>query len=344
MPDPLRGSQIVAGLDEDRISTLFERVLRAHGIVGDELVGAVRRMPKILSAYLAQARGALLQAPSVVNEPNVQDWLVRLDALAREGRWADLSAFERWMMLAFGREPEASVSSEMLAIDVRLHRRLGQLYLDQRQFAQAAAQLRLAWRLAPRDIYVLRPLATASLKLLLAQGAARSPLLEADLAQQLAAIRELDQRFELAPDTAALVANYLRRIQQQPDAAARILQSCLEANPDSYYAADLLAQTRLQQGHLDQARRDYQVALDITRRVQDQSLWRQATAAAACLGLGLFEDARAHLATLVARQPAPTPQELQSVESSLVEVANATGVAHAQRDELLSALHVPPTT
>lgn len=343
-PDPLRGNQIVAGLDEDRIGALFERVLRAHGILGDDLVGAVRRMPKVLSTYLGQARGALLQAPSVVNEPNVQDWLVRLDTLAREGRWADLSAFERWMMLAFGREPDATSSSEMLAIDVRLHRRLGQLYLDQKQFAAAAVQLRLAWRLAPRDIYVLRPLATASLKQLLAQGAGKASLLEADLAQQLAAIRELDPRFELAPDTAALVANYLRRIQQQPDAAARILQACLAANPDSYYAADLLAQTRLQQGLLDQARLDYQVALTITRRVQDQSLWRHATAAAACLALGRFDEARDHLVVLVSRQPAPTPQELQSVESSLVDVANATGVADIQRHELLSALHVPPTT
>jgi tetratricopeptide (TPR) repeat protein len=310
--------------------------------VGDDLVGAIKRMPRILADYLCQARGALLQAPSVVNEPNVQDWLVRLDALAREGRWADLSAFERWMMLAFGREPYGSASSETLAIDVRLHRRLGQLYLDQKQFAEAAAQLRLAWRLAPRDIFVLRPLATASLKLLLSQGTGRASLLEADLADQLAAIRELDHRFELAPDTAALVANYLRHIQQKPDAAAQILQACLAANPDSYYAADLLAQTRLQQGRLDQARLDYQAALDITRRVHDQSLWRRATAATACLALNQLEEAREHLVALVAWQPAPTPQELDSVESSLVDVATATGVSRSQLQELLAALQRPP--
>lgn len=343
-PDPLRGNQIVAGLDEDRMSALFERVLRAHGVVGDELVGAFKRMPKVLAGYLSQAREALLQAPSVVNEPNVQDWVVRLEALAQDGRWADLPAFERWMMLAFGRDPDASASVETLAIDVRLHRRLGQLYLDQKQFAPAAAQLRLAWRLAPRDIYVLRPLATASLKQLLRQGGDEAPLLKADLAQHLAAIRDLDPRFELAPDAAALVANYLRRILQQPDEAVRILQACLVANPDSYYIADLLAQTRMQQGQLVEARNDYQIAFDITQRVHDQSLWRLATTATACLALGRLNEARDHLVSLAGRQPAPTPQELQSVESGLVDVATSIGLTELQRHELLAPLRASPTS
>ena len=95
-PDPLRGNQIVAGVDEDRMRALFKRVLRAHGIVGDELVDAVERMAKVMPAYLERVREALLEAPSLVNEANVQDWLLRLDALAAEKRFSDLPAFERW--------------------------------------------------------------------------------------------------------------------------------------------------------------------------------------------------------------------------------------------------------
>src|SRR5262249_60820143 len=106
-----------------------------------------------------------------VNEANVQDWLARLDALTGDKRLSEVGGFERWMMLAFGREGNEDPRTGGIPIDVRLHRRIGELHLGQPQYSHAVRQLPLAWRAAPRDIFVLRPLAEASMKNLLAAGA-----------------------------------------------------------------------------------------------------------------------------------------------------------------------------
>src|SRR5262249_33323435 len=132
-PDPLRGDQIIQGVNGQAMEQLLQRILQTHGIFGKRLFNAGARMQGVLERYDAKVRTALLQAPSLATEANVQEWLARLVSLQNSDRLSELSSFERWMSLAFGRDGEAAG----VPIDVRLHRRLGELYLGQKQHAAA---------------------------------------------------------------------------------------------------------------------------------------------------------------------------------------------------------------
>lgn len=338
-PDPLRGDQIVPGDDAGRMRALFKRVLRAFGIAGDDLVDAVERMPEVMPRYLAAVRAAMLRAPSLVNEANIQDWLARLDALVRGDRLSELDGYVRWMTLAFGRDVDGEIDPAAAPIDVRLHRRLGELYLARRQLRPAIEQLRLAWRLAPRDIYVLRPLVEASMKRLLQADAGDDAVLRSDLETQLAAVRELDSRaYEANPDAAAQYAKYLRRVKNQAGQALEVLLAGLRATPDSYYLADLIAQAQLEMGRIDEARASHGQALSIIESLDERNLWTHATAAAACVTLGRPADARTHLLALRELAEPPSQAQLETIASSLREVGKRVGTADAELAALLSVL------
>lgn len=337
-PDPLRGDQIILGANAERMEQQFNRILDAHQMPSAVQRGAGKRMPGVLDRYLAAVRTATLQAPSLVTEANVQDWLSRLDALARADRLSELGGFQRWMTLAFGRDADAAG----VPIDVRLHRRLGELYLGQKQFALAVEQLTLARRAAPRDIYVLRPLVEAAMKRLLSDRAGDDAAAREQIESLLAAIRELDDRaFVSTPDAAALYGNYLRRVVGDREGAARVYEQALQANASSYYLADLLAQTRLELGRLDEARATYQHALQIIDRLGEQNVWSHATAATACLALGDYEGARRRLAAIGALGTQLNDNAIRSISEGLGNVASRIGVASATVDELLSAMRKP---
>jgi tetratricopeptide (TPR) repeat protein len=331
-PDPLRGEQIVPGTDHNRMAGVFESVLHAHGVSPHQLMNAGRRMSEVMERYVAAVRVALRQAPSLVTEPNVQDWLSRLDALVRNDRLSELQGFERWMTLAFGREGEAAA----IPIDVRLHRRLGELYLGQKAYARASHQLRLAWRAAPRDIYVLRPLAEARMKHFLAEGAAKDvPDAREEMQSLLAAIEDIDREaFVSMPDAAALLAKYHRRASSDVPRAIEVLHKSFAANPQSYYLADLLAQAQLEIGDRDEALRTYRRALAIVDRLDEKNIWSCATAATAAVALGDIVTARRWLAAVCAAGP-PSPSELETIHRGLREVAARAGVAAADVDDLM---------
>ena len=230
-PDPLRGEQIVQGTNAERMRLQLRRILLAHGISGDLLYEAGERMHDVLERYLVAVKNAMRRAPSLVNEANVQDWLARLDGLVRADRLSELDGFLRWMTLAFGREIADNADGSDVPIDVRLHRRLGELYLGQRRYDLAVRQLRLAWRAAPRDIYVLRPLAEASMKRLLERdAAAMDSAARAEIEMLLDTIRELDDNaYRASPEAAGLLAKYLRRVVGNPRQALVVYQEGLAA-------------------------------------------------------------------------------------------------------------------
>jgi tetratricopeptide (TPR) repeat protein len=334
-PDPLRGEQIILGANLDRVKFLFQRILQTHNVPSNVLFKAGERMQEVLQRYLKAVRIALLQAPSLVTEANVQDWLSRLEELVRSNRLSELKGFQRWITLAFGRDGEAAG----VPIDVRLHRRLGELYAAQGDFTRAAEQLGLARRAAPRDIYVLRPLVEVSMKRLLtegghaAEGAARE-----EVESLLAAMEDLDQEaFVASPDAAALYGKYLRRVVRNPERAAGIYAAALKANANSYYLADLLAQTQLELGHTDEAKATYRLAIEIVDRLGENNIWSQATAAAACLALGDIEGARKRVVAITALRPIGQ-SELDTICSGLREVAQRSGIAEGAMSELLSEL------
>jgi tetratricopeptide (TPR) repeat protein len=321
------------------VKFLFHHILQTHSVPSNIQFKAGERMQGVLQRYLKAVRTALLQAPSLVTEANVQDWLARLEELVRSNRVSELKGFQRWLTLAFGRDGEAAG----VPVDVRLHRRLGELYAAQGDFACAAEQFGLARRAAPRDIYVLRPLVEVSMKRLLTgaadavEGAARE-----HIESLLTAMEDLDQEaFVASPDAAALYGKYLRRVVRNPERAAEILAAALKANANSYYLADLLAQTQLELGHNDEAKATYRRAIEIVDRLSEENEWSQATAAAACLALGDLEGARKRVVAIAALRPLrPISQaELDTICSGLREVAQRSGIAGSAMSEILNELY-----
>ena len=225
-PDPLRSGQIVNGTRRESVEALFDQLLDTLDLNPRQRGAAGKRMEGVLTDYLASVQAALLRRPSLVTEANVQDWLARLDELLRGQRYSELPEFERWLMLAFGRDADDSAPPAQRAIDVRLHRRLGEAYRGQKRFGAAVSQLQLAWHLAPRDIYVLRPLAEVTMKRLLEDGSDPDGQLGRELDTLLKVVADLDPQYQDTPDSAALYAKYLRKVKRQPAEADAVLARC----------------------------------------------------------------------------------------------------------------------
>lgn len=338
-PDPLRGEQIIQGAEVARLEPLFDRILQAHGVAGPALIKAGRQWEQASKHYLRSVDAALKRAPSLLNEANVQDWLARLEALARADRLSELAGFERWMMLAFGREVNEDPRTGGIPIDVRLHRRIGELYLGQQQYDHAVRQLRLAWRAAPRDIFVLRPLAEASMKnLLTPQADAANADTRADVKELIDAIEEIDERAYIAsPEAAGLLAKYYRRVERDPERALKVYTEAFEANTDSYYLVDLVGQTELELGQHDAARASFQRALEIIARLGESNIWSHATAATACVGLADLDGARRHILE-IHKGGALSQTQVDSIALGIREVGARIGLAENVVKELLLAL------
>lgn len=334
-PDPLRGDQIILGANVDRVKFLLQRILQTHNVPNNILFKAGERMQDVLQRYLKAVRTALLQAPSLVTEANVQDWLERLEELVRSNRLSELNGYQRWMTLAFGRDGEAAG----VPIDVRLHRRLGELHLARKDFARAVEQFGLARRAAPRDIYVLRPLVEVSIKRLLSEQTDATAATESeDVESLLVAIKDLDQEaFVSSPDAAALYGKYLRRVAKKPASAADVYAAALRASPNSYYLADLLAQTQLELGRDNEAKATYRQAIGIIDRLGENNMWSQATAATACLALGDIDGARKRVVALTSLGPI-SRAELDTISSGLREVAERSGIAQSAISEVLTEI------
>ena len=331
-PDPLRGEQIITGVDEARVEKLFGQLLEHHQISTELSRTAGKNMVKAVSTYLETVERALLKAPSLVTEANIQDWLARLEELVvKDDRGSELQGFQQWLDLAFGREgPSATVP-----IDVRIHRRLGELYLQRKDYARAVTQLSLARRLAPRDIYILRPLSEAYMKRSLLQSEPkRAP---EEITEVFEAIEELDgDAFVANPDTAALYGKYYRLVLREPSEAIKTFRKALKHNPKSYYLADVLAQTQLECGDEAGARKTYRQALNILDGLDESNIWTYATAATAHIVLGEQEFARVALRKLAGLRP--STNEIASVRRGVSGVAGYLKVSPSDLEDLLGLL------
>jgi tetratricopeptide (TPR) repeat protein len=340
-PDPLLRDQIVDGLDAEDMEQVFIDLLAHHGITRLATIKAAHEMRGTLETYLDAARAALLRMPSLVNEANIREWLDRLDRLGRE-RGSELHGFERWMNLAFGREGETAG----LPIDVRLHRRLGEMYLGRREFERAMVQLNLARLAAPRDIYVLRPLGEAGMKRYLELDEHGDPDAATRLRRQvdgaLNAIAELDEdAFVSNSDAAALRGKYQRLALRDVDGAIATFSAALERNPDSYYLADVLGQAQLEAGHVEDAKATYDRAVEILDRLAaagESNVWTHATYATAFLVRGDAPSAARSLSAIAELDDLP-PTVVDSVALGIRTIVERLGLDSYSADELVDLLH-----
>lgn len=232
---------------------------------------AHRRLDAALDGYTEAVAKALRSAPILLTEPMIADWLRRIDGADA----ADIPTLEQWVEIAFGRTGRHR--DRML--DVRIHRRLGELYLAQKEYPSAVRQLGLARLASPRDLFVLRRLGHALLELADRQtGASR----DQRLAEVEALIRDIKgfdpDAMKTNVECAALEARYHRSTDDW-ERARDILESARKNNRSSNYLSALLAQAYLATGDTDKARRLYRDRVREIQKAGDTSFWSLSTIA-----------------------------------------------------------------
>lgn len=324
VPPTFPTTQAARGDSAEGIQVVLEDLFEDFGgiLPRQVLLEAGRRMPGVIQQYLETVESALRRAPLAPTEENVQEWCSRLDRLRTEDRVSEVCHVHNWLNVAFGFE-----STNPQPIDLRLHRRLGELYLDIREYEQAAVQFELARRLVPRDIFILRALGQALL------GAGKVEKVSALIED----ITRLDPNaFVNNVECAALKGRWLLQ-QNRFDEALAAYEQAFSRNSASYYLADLLGQARLAVGDLEGARLAYERALNIIERLRERNIWVEATAATAALVTGNPDATHRHLAAIAAYQP--TQENLEAIERGLRRCHKSLGGDDTRLGALLAALH-----
>jgi tetratricopeptide (TPR) repeat protein len=276
-----------------------------------------------VQTYLGAVSASLLRAPGVPTAVAVEEWLSRLDALLKQNRQSEIGTLQDWMEIAFGRDS----AEQPRPLDLRVHTRLGDVYLTTRSYPRAVRQFELAREIAPRDIYVLRSLGRAYLE-----------TKDRDSAEAIIErIVELDaQALERNAECAALAARFQREGLRLKDAIA-ILGRALTHNPDSYYLANLQGEISLEAGDLEQATAAFHTALDILARLRETNIWTHATAANAAFVVGDDRRAIEQLKAVVATKP--DADELAIVERGLRRLAAFLARGDERMASLAAVLH-----
>jgi tetratricopeptide (TPR) repeat protein len=233
---------------------------------------------------------------------------------------SEVKTVHDWLNIAFGRDREDK------PLDVRLHRRMGELYLNARNYDDAATQFELARQLSPRDILILRELGRAYL------GKERF----GKTSEVIAQIEKLDPTaFERNVECAALKGRWLRNT--DPAAAREVYRKAFQHNPNSYYIGDLLGQMELQLGDEADARNTYKQVLEIINGLAETNLWIQATAAnAAIVAKADASVIRQKLNEI--RNFHPSPENLRSIEDGLRRIQKALGIEGSIFNDWTAAL------
>jgi hypothetical protein len=238
VPGPLASMrlQIARGDSAEDVRQLLNDLVREMQpqLSAERLLSVAQRINDAVGLWLTATGEALRLAPLLPTEPVVQEWLSRLDELSSGGRASEVGHLHQWMIVAFGREKDGSERP----LDVRLHRRLGDLYAATLEHEHAAEQYLLAHRLAPRDIYTLRFLGKAYLDTGRIEAAGHV-VSDIDALDPSAVVHNAQ--------CAALKGRWLIA-SGDPAAARSVYAASLEANQRSYYLADLLGQVLLTLG------------------------------------------------------------------------------------------------
>jgi tetratricopeptide (TPR) repeat protein len=311
VPSPFARLQIVRGTDMQEMQTF---VADLHNRFGSGLppaeafqVGA--KAPGVVSEFIAKISDILLKLPHAVTEAAIQEWLARLDELQKEKRFSETVVIEDWLNVAFGRDSE----NQQRPLDLRIHRRLGELYATAGQQAAAARQFELGRQLAPRDIFLLRRLGKAYLDL--DQPAKAGAVLED--------MESLDpSAFKRNSENAALKARWYEK-SGDVLAARDLLQSVYTANPSAYYLGDRLGQMYLKSDNLERAREIYAQVRNNMRKLREKNVWTHATALTAAIVLNDQSEIRQAIEDL--RGASPSVEEMDSIERGVQQVIQIAG-------------------
>jgi tetratricopeptide (TPR) repeat protein len=322
VPAPFRHIQIPHGDRREDMEQFFADIIDNYTDNAKNSRSAGQRLNKVLDEYLSAVGKALLNAPLLPTEAAIEEWCLRLENLSHANRASEVAQLHQWLNLAFGRDEEKVARP----LDLRIHRRLGEIYLSAKNYKRAAEQFDLARQLAPRDIFILRNLGQALVS-------------DRDFAkgeEVLKKITELDlEAFERNTECAALKGRW-HRDQEQWQQAHDVYQKAYDKTPESYYLADLLGQMKLRLKNLDEAKQVYLAALNNLNRLAEHNVWTHATAANAAIVAGDLAEARRHLEAL--RELRPSPTQAESIVRGIKEVGSQAGTTPEEINSLCSTL------
>lgn len=310
IPTPFARTQLIDGTSDLEVVKLLDSLLERFDKLGRrETANFGAKRAGAVKTYLARIQNILLRLPLAITEAAVQEWLGRLADLEREHRYSETHVMENWLDIAFGRDDE----DKQRPFDVRVHRRLGELYAASKQPSHAARQFELARQLAPRDIFLLRLLGKAYLDL---HDDVRTR-------QILGEIESLDANaFVNNSENAALKARFLNSSGDLLG-ARDVLLKAFQNIPTSYYLGDLLGQTLLHLGDTARAKEIYQQVRRVIAELREQNLWTYATALTAALvcedPVGVADNLR-HL-----QAARPSRGQLESIERGVAKLVATLG-------------------
>lgn len=337
VPSPLQRSQTLDGTSQADMEKLLGELIDndfSALLKGPAARIAGQRMAAAVADYVAAANQAMKNAPLTVTEAAVQEWLKRLDDLEAQRRSSEVEHIHEWLRISFGRETDALELGRGAApthfterpIDLRVHRRLGEIYQAARKPRKAAAEYRLAERLAPRDLFLLRKLGKALLDDQDLKGAG----------VVIARIEELDKSaFADNQECAALKGRWLTEAKDHTE-AIKVYKLALQNNPSSYYLCELQAQACLDAGDIGQARELYVKAANIIAELAERNVWTLATGATAAMMSG--DEARAIAELGKIRENGPSKDNIESIKKGLQRVGDKAGWTPATLQRLQQAL------
>jgi tetratricopeptide (TPR) repeat protein len=276
VPSPLRSRQAAHGEDRESIKRVLETLNQSISLAPTVFSGLV---DSFVPKYLESTAQALAETSPPLTESAVHDWLDRITYFEQTNRRSEVGQLHQAMLNVFAPGDNARETP----LDVRLHRRLGDIYLFSKQSQEAGKQYTLALRLYPRDIFLLH----------------KSGLAALEAGDEPGAEKMLDRLIEIDPtairwstEIAGLKGRLFWQKYQRGGAKSDLRTARdayaegLDSNPDSHYMADNVGQLSLLLGETDSARDAFRKGLTALEKTGDRGYWAMATRASCHLGLG----------------------------------------------------------
>ncbi len=308
VPSPLRSRQAARGEDRESMRRVLETLKEATPVSPQHLNKYANTH---LEPYLKSVATAMAETPPALTDSDVQEWLHRIAYFEQTDRRSEAAQLHRAMVSVFA----PGDNGFKTPLDVRIHRRLGDIYLFSKRPNDAVRQFELALKLSPRDIFLMHKNGLALLE------AGNEPGAE----EMLNRIGKVDPTaVKWSTEIAGLKGRlYWQKFQHSLDredlrAARDAYSDGLAANPDSHYMADNVGQLSLLLDDSGAAEAAFRKALEALGKTGDKGYWATATKATAHLGLG---DRAIGLAAL--RQVSilkPEPAVLDSIQRGLMRL------------------------
>lgn len=325
VPSPLRSRQAARGDDHESIKRVLETLNKSVALKAT----LFDRMTKSsIPGYLQNVAQAFADTPPPLTESSIDDWLDRIAYFEDTDRRSEIGQLHKALLNVF------AGGNDDTPLDVRLHRRLGDIYLFSKHSKEAAHQYDLALRLSPRDIFLWHKKGLALLEAGDEVGA--EEMLGKLLAIDPSAIR---MSTEVAGLQGRLLWQKYRRTHDRADlrAARDAYGAGLAHNPNSHYMADNVGQLSLLLGENDVARDAFSKGLAALERTGDAGYWAVATRASCLFGLQERDRGRLTLQTIPALRPEPAA--LDSIVRGLRRLHEGLGSSADELEELIALLN-----